>query len=93
MKRFAELRPGTNIVHYIHETEEKPEFHPSFVLIDVTEVEGIQEGYLYDEASGLFYKGEAQVPDSEPPADPYQEMQLQTLLNTEMLLIYKEFEM
>lgn len=93
MKRFAELRPGTNIVHYIHETEEKPVFHPSIVIIDATGVEDIQEGYLYDEESGTFYEDDTEYVEPAPVLDPYEEVQSQILLNTEMLLVYKELEM
>jgi len=52
MKRFAQIEYGK--AHWVFEAEEKPEFAPNIVLIDITDRPEIQEGWSYDEATGEF---------------------------------------
>jgi len=52
MKRFAQIEYGK--AHWVFEAEEKPEFAPNIVLVDITDRPEIQEGWSYDEATGEF---------------------------------------
>lgn len=52
MKRFAQIEYGK--AHWVFEAEEKPEFAPNIVLIDITDRPEIQEGWAYDELTGDF---------------------------------------
>jgi hypothetical protein len=52
MKRFAQIEYGK--AHWVFEAEEKPEFAPNIVLIDITNRPEIQEGWSYDEVTGEF---------------------------------------
>ncbi|MFY0742169.1 hypothetical protein AB1K09_06505 [Solibacillus silvestris] len=40
--------------HWIFEAEEKPEFAPDIILIDITGNDKIQEGWLFDKSSQTF---------------------------------------
>lgn len=68
--------------------------HPSVVLLD--EDATVLPGYLYDPESGEFTAPVLPEPEPTPnpiPVDPIQqliELQAQTVLNTEMLLLQKE---
>ena len=79
-----------NKVHWIFEAEENPEFAPNIVLVDITGNTEVQEGWDYESATGAFTE-----PDYEPiePVEitpTVEEMQMQTLLNTEYLVIMSE---
>jgi len=52
MKRFAQIE--RNKAHWVFEAEEKPEFAPNIVLVDITDRPEIQEGWSYDAATGTF---------------------------------------
>ena len=52
MKRFAQIEYGK--AHWVFEAEEKPEFAPNIVLIDITDRPEVQEGWSYDAATGTF---------------------------------------
>lgn len=53
MKKFAQIQDGR--AHWVFEAESCPEFHPDFVVIDVTDVVPAPvEGMLYD--GGLFHE-------------------------------------
>lgn len=52
MKRFAQIEYGK--AHWVFEAEEKPEFAPNIVLVDITNRPEIQEGWAYDELTGNF---------------------------------------
>ncbi|VDG96792.1 Uncharacterised protein [Lysinibacillus sphaericus] len=40
--------------HWIFEADEKPEFAPNIALVDITENTEVQEGWDYDEVTGIF---------------------------------------
>ena len=92
MKKFAQMINSK--IHWIFEADEKPEFAPDIILVDITGVEDIQEGWDYNEETGKFTAPILTVPEPNPtPLDPIQqliELQAQTVLNTEMLLLQKE---
>lgn len=52
MKRFAQIL--NDRAHWIFEAEEKPEFAPDIVLIDITDNPDVQEGWDYDAKTGVF---------------------------------------
>jgi len=76
--------------HWIFEADEKPEFAPNIVLVDITGRDEIQEGWDYNSKTGKFTAPIVHVPVEPQPT--LEEMQALTLLNTEMLLIQKEIE-
>lgn len=88
MKKFAQILEGK--AHWVFEAEEMPEFAPNIVLKDITDlVPQPQEGWTYDEASDTF----APPPEPKPlpePSPSLEEMQAQTLLNTEYLVCLAE---
>lgn len=88
MKKFAQIQDGR--VHWLFEQATFPDFHPSIKIIDVTSVGEIKEGYLYDEIRHVFYApvvlDETLIPVSTP-----EEIQSKILMNTELLVMYKEF--
>ncbi|NYV67290.1 hypothetical protein HYI36_18625 [Bacillus sp. Gen3] len=90
MKKFVQIYK--NKAHWIFEAEEKPEFHPSIIILDITGDNEIQEGWDYDETTNTF--SAPYVPDPVPiPETPtLEEMQTQTLLNTEYLVVMSEIE-
>ena len=88
MKKFAQMINSK--IHWIFEADEKPEFAPDIILVDITGVEDIQEGWDYNSETGDFTP--PVVPESTPiePAPTLEEMQAQTLLNTEYLVSRSE---
>lgn len=76
--------------HWIFEDDEKPVFAPNIVLVDITGQNDIQEGWDYNNETGEFTA--PITPNPVEPQPTLEEMQAQTLLNTEMLLIQKEIE-
>lgn len=53
MKTFAQIQ--NNKAHWVFEAEEKPEFHESIVLVDITDFDPQpQEGWDYDSETGEF---------------------------------------
>lgn len=52
MKRFCQIY--NNKAHWIFEQEEKTDFAPNIVILDITGNTEIQEGWDYDEVTGLF---------------------------------------
>ncbi|WP_431811563.1 hypothetical protein [Lysinibacillus sp. FW12] len=72
--------------HWIFEADEKPEFAPNIILVDITERDDIQEGWDYNSETGEFTA--PVIPDPTPvePAPTVEEMQAQTLINTEYLI-------
>jgi len=78
-----------NKAHWIFEANEKPDFAPNIKLVDITGKNHIQEGWDYNSKTGDFSPPTAYNP---PPIDPtptVEEMQAQTLINTEVLLAMK----
>ena len=85
--KFAQIEHG--VVHWIFEAEERPEFAPNIVLVDITGNTEVQEGWTYDATTGIFTEPIAPEPDL-PAAPTLEEMQMQTLLNTEYLVVMSE---
>lgn len=52
MKKIAQL--DGNRVHWLFESEEIPEFHPSIILLEVTGNEEVQEGWIYNPETETF---------------------------------------
>lgn len=52
MKKFAQIL--YNKAHWVFEAEEKPEFHESIIILDITDKPEVQEGWDYDEETGNF---------------------------------------
>lgn len=88
MKRIAVLLD--NVVQFIYTSEESLGYASPFVEVDVTDYQGdVGDYYVYDAETKAFSKGEMPHPDPEPTPDPIptaEEVQLQTLLNTEYLI-------
>jgi len=76
--------------HWIFEADEKPEFAPNIILVDITEKSEVQEGWDYNKETGEFTAPIIPEPIPVEPQPTLEEMQAQTLLNTEMLLIQKQ---
>lgn len=76
--------------HWIFEADEKPDFAPDIILVDITGRNDIQEGWDYDTKKGKFT---APIIHEQPPIElqpTVEEMQAQTLLNTEYLVSKSE---
>jgi len=76
--------------HWIFDADEKPEFAPNIILVDITGRSDIQEGWDYNNKTGEFTAPIIPEPIPGEPQPTLEEMQAQTLLNTEMLLLQKE---
>lgn len=87
MRTFAQILYEK--AHLIFTAEEKPEFAPNIILVDISDITPLpQEGWLYDAETGTF--SEPPPEPIEPPEPTLEEMQMQTLLNTEFLVILAE---
>lgn len=75
-----------NKAHWIFEADEMPEFAPDIVLIDITGRDDIQEGWDYNKITGEFTAPVIIEPTPNEPQPSLEEMQAQTLLNTEYLI-------
>lgn len=75
--------------HWIFEADEKPEFAPNIVLVDITSKSDVQEGWDYNRETGEFTAPVIPEPTPIEPQPSLEEMQAQTLLNTEVLLAMK----
>ncbi|CDX04144.1 hypothetical protein DesLBE_1948 [Desulfitobacterium sp. LBE] len=53
MKRFAQIHE--NKAWWIFEAEEAPEFASNIVLMDITDISEVQEGWFYDPVTNMFY--------------------------------------
>ncbi|MFJ8102784.1 hypothetical protein [Lysinibacillus sp. NPDC096212] len=79
-----------NKAHWIFEADEKPEFAPDIVLVDITSKNNIQEGWDYNSKTGKFTAPSISEPTPiEPQID---EIQAKILVNTETLISMKEME-
>lgn len=84
MKKFAQIL--NKKAHWIFESEEKPEFAPNIVLVEITGQDHVCEGWDYD--GGVFTAPIIVVPepiDPQPSTDEiiranYLETQYQTAL-------------
>ena len=88
MKRFAQIID--NKVYYIYVEEQRPPFPDDVLLIDVTDQPEVQEGWDYDAKTGEFTASVAPEPTPIKPQPTLEEMQAQTLLNTEYLVSKSE---
>lgn len=86
--RFAQIL--YNKAHWIFEADEKPDFAPNIILVDITGKNHIQEGWDYDKTTGEFTVPVLQNPTPIEPQLTVEEMQAQTLINTEYLITMKE---
>lgn len=87
MKYFAEINNGIIRKIYEYDDNEQPMFASYIKLIEITDIEpSPQEGWYYIEETNTFSE-EAKPVEQQPTLE---EIQAQTLLNTELLLIYKE---
>ncbi|MGG0666766.1 hypothetical protein ABE042_22060 [Viridibacillus arvi] len=90
MKFFAEI--DKDKIRKIYEQETKPVFAPYIELIDVTNIEPQpKERWLYNRETGLFYEDKEEPPEPVEPQPTLEELQTQTLLNTEYLVTMSEF--
>ncbi|MET4560746.1 hypothetical protein ABIA69_001890 [Lysinibacillus parviboronicapiens] len=86
--RFAQILYDK--AHWIFEADEKPEFAPNIVLVDITDKHEVKEGWDFDKKTGEFTA--PAIPEPSEPIEPQptvEEMQAKTLLNTEVLLAMK----
>lgn len=83
--RYAQILYGK--VHWICESEEPREFPPNLEFVEITDKTEVQERWNYDETTGKFTA--PSIPEPVEPIDPQptvEEIQAQTLLNTEYLI-------
>lgn len=85
--KFAQIL--YNKAHWIFEADEKPEFAPNIVLVDITSKPDVQEGWDYNLETGEFTAPIIPEPTPIEPQPTVEEMQAKTLLNTEVLLAMK----
>ncbi|MGE7951621.1 hypothetical protein [Lysinibacillus xylanilyticus] len=85
MKRYAQII--SERVHWIFEADELPLYPNPEDFLDITGREDIEEGYLYNIETGEFTAPE---PTPIEPQSTLEEMQAQTLLNTEYLVSKSE---
>lgn len=50
--RYAQILNGK--AHWIFDADEKPDFAPNIILVDITGLNDIQEGWDYDNETGEF---------------------------------------
>lgn len=86
--KFAQILYGK--AHWIFEADEKPKYAPNIILVDITGLDDIQEGWDYNSETGEFTA--PVIPDPTPiePTPTVEEMQAQTLINTEYLIAMNE---
>lgn len=88
MERFAQIEYSK--AHWIFEAEEIPEFAPNIVLVDITGNTEVKEGWDYESATGVFTEPIYELVEPIEPQPTSEEIQTQTLLNTEYLVIMSE---
>ncbi|WP_324730222.1 hypothetical protein VO178_09355 [Lysinibacillus fusiformis] len=92
MKRYTQILWGK--AHWIFEAEEQLEFAPDIVIVDITDKPEVKEGWDFNPETEEFTAPTFSVPEpTKETVDPIQqliELQAQTVLNTEMLLLQKE---
>ncbi|MEK3935915.1 hypothetical protein MKY41_11360 [Sporosarcina sp. FSL W7-1349] len=80
MKKFAQIL--YNKAHWIFEAEEKPEFAPNIVLVDITGNAEVQEGWDYDPETGVFTEPVFEPEPMPGPIVPIEQIAEETLLET-----------
>lgn len=99
MKRFAQIEG--NRVHWVFESEERPEFAPNIILVEVTGLSPTpQEGWSYNPETGKFSEPIIEEPTELRPtleeklARMEQQLQDQSLIQLEVLAtIFEELLM
>ncbi|RIJ65543.1 hypothetical protein [Rummeliibacillus sp. POC4] len=87
--KFAQIL--YNKAHWIFEAEEKPAFAPNIILVDITDKPDVQEGWYYNGDTVEFTKPVLPNPiEPTNPAPTMEELQAQTLVNTEYLIAMNE---
>ncbi|WP_432702486.1 hypothetical protein [Lysinibacillus sphaericus] len=86
--KFAQIL--YNKAHWIFEADEKPAFAPNIVLVDIISKPDVQEGWDYNRETGEFTAPIIPEPTQIEPQPTVEEMQAQTLLNTEYLVSRSE---
>ena len=76
MRKYAQIMNGR--VWSIFEAEEKPDFAPSILLVDITGQDDIQERWYYNAASGAF--SEEPFTDGQPTNEELLENQTAIML-------------
>lgn len=88
MKKFVQIQ--NTKAHWIFEAEKLPPYPNQEDFLDITERDDIQEGWDYNSETGEFTA--PVIPDPTPvePTPTVEEMQAQTLINTEYLIAMNE---
>lgn len=86
--RYAQILYGK--VHWICESEEPREFPPNLAFVEITDKHEVQEGWDYNETTEEFTAPVISEPEPDEPRPSLEEMQAQTLLNTEYLVSKSE---
>lgn len=88
MKRYAQILYDK--AHWIVETKKAPVECPGIVFIDITDKPEVQVGWDYNGETGDFTAPVVPEPSPIEPSPTLEEMQAQTLLNTEYLVSRSE---
>ena len=67
MKKFVQIL--NNKAHWIFVSGEKPEFAANIMILDITGQNDVQEGWDYDEVTGIFTEPVYVEPEPVPPPD------------------------
>jgi len=86
--RLAQILNGK--AHWIFKAEAVPEFAPDIVIKDISANPEIQEGWIYDVVTDTFSAPLVVFVEPVEFQPMMEEMQVQTLLNTEYLVIMSE---
>lgn len=88
MRRYAQI--VDNIAYWIFEEVERPPYPDDLLFIDITDQHEVQEGWDYNSETGEFTAPVIPEPTPIEPQPTVEEMQAQTLLNTEYLVSRSE---
>jgi len=86
MKKFVQI--VDNKAYWIFEAEELPPYPNVEDFLDISGREGVEEGFLYNSVTDEF--SAPVVPNPVEPQPTLEEMQAQTLINTEYLIARNE---
>ncbi|OEC01591.1 hypothetical protein GY31_12340 [Lysinibacillus sphaericus] len=88
MRRYAQI--VDNKAYWIFEEVKRPPYPDDLLFIDITGRNDIQEGWDYNSETGEFTAPVIPEPTPIEPQPTVEEMQAQTLLNTEYLVSRSE---
>lgn len=88
MRRYAQI--VGNKAYWIFEEVERPPYPDDLLFIDITDQYEVQEGWDYNSKTGEFTAPVIPEPTPIEPQPTVEEMQAQTLLNTEYLVSRSE---